>query len=129
VKPAPVSGTFKSDKPLTQLQIAAGYGYEPTQYESLTGTPARGKASVQDALSGNAEWSDVEPDQRKKLLSDPSFYKTNQITKYPAWMQQRDPCRPVVQLERATQVAKGVLGAVSNPKIMASPMALAGAGR
>lgn len=47
-----------------------------------------GLATLQDAVNGQVNWSDVSVEQRKKALSDPNFYANNQITKYPKWMQQ-----------------------------------------
>lgn len=46
-------------------------------------------ATVQDALNGTANWSEVDVNQRRTLLSNPQFYETGQINKYPKWMQQQ----------------------------------------
>ena len=75
-----------------------------------------GIATVQDALNGTANWNDVEIDQRKKILSDPSFYKTNQITKYPKWMQQEILADP--NFDWSQLPSKKILGMTINPQEM-----------
>src|SRR5690349_17157148 len=63
---------------------------EEVQPTGPTGAPSTpGLATVQDALNGTVNWTDVETKQRQQLLADPSFYATGQITKYPKWMQQQ----------------------------------------
>jgi hypothetical protein len=48
-----------------------------------------GLATVQDALNGEANWTDIAVDQRKILLANKQFYETGQINNYPKWMQQQ----------------------------------------
>jgi hypothetical protein len=46
-------------------------------------------ASIQDVNNGQANWEDVKNEERKKILSDPNFYKNNLITKYDPAIQQQ----------------------------------------
>lgn len=46
-------------------------------------------ATLKDAADGRANWSDVETTQREQVLSDPKFYESGQINRYPVWQQQQ----------------------------------------
>lgn len=121
------SPTFQPTRPLTQLQIAAGYGYEPTKYD--TGKISNAPATIQDAVSGNANWSDVEVDQRQKALSDPGFYASGAIMKYPKWMQQQILADPAFKWEKLPKWQKLYYEVSSSPASMgAAQGALLGLG-
>lgn len=84
-------------------------------------------ASNQDALAGTANWTDVSVQERKDILSNPKFYENNDITKYKPWMQQQILADPAFDWDQVPAWHKTFFEISSNPKIMASPMALAGA--
>jgi hypothetical protein len=74
-------------------------------------------ATVQDALNGKANWQDVNINQRKQILTDPKFYDTNQITNYPAWMQQQILADPDFNWAKLPKWQKVYYQASSNPAV------------
>ena len=83
--PDPASGLLIKRRRTSQ-QVAAERGTQPVDWTKNINAPI---ATLQDALNGQANWADVDIKQRERVLADPNFYKTNQITKYPKWMQQQ----------------------------------------
>lgn len=83
--------------------------------------------SLEDAQNGQANWTDVSVKDRTSLLTNPNFYKNNEITKYPAWMQQQILADPSFDWGQLPKWQKTFYSISSNPKIMAAPMAIAGA--
>lgn len=84
-------------------------------------------ANVEQVKAGQANWEDVAAEERKALLADPNFYKKNEITKYEPGIQQQILADPNFQWDNLPKWQKTFFEISSNPKIMASPMALAGA--
>lgn len=72
-------------------------------------------ASMEQVKSGQANWGDVAVDERKKLLSDPNFYKRNEITKYEPWMQQQILADPNFQWEKLPKWQKWYYELSSSP--------------
>jgi len=84
--------------------------------------------TIEQAKSGQVNWGDVSVNDRKAALSDPNFYKRNEITKYGPAMQQEILNDPNFRWDQLPKWQKTFWEVSSNPKIMASPMALAGYG-
>ena len=57
-------------------------------------------STAQDAKNGQANWTDISADERKNILSNPTFYQTGEITKYPTWMQQQILADPSFQWDQ-----------------------------
>lgn len=94
---------------------------------ALYGLPeAPAFANIQDVMEGKAAWGDMDPEERKRILTDPSFYESGTISKYGTMAQQEiinDPNFDWGRLPAWQRVYHGIL---SSPWIMNSPMALAG---
>jgi hypothetical protein len=90
---------------------------------SKPGTPDQSTPSigtVQDALNGTVNWSDVDSKQREQVLSDPNFYKTGQIMKYPKWMQQQLLADPSFDWKQLPKWQKSYFELSSSPAGMAA---------
>lgn len=93
----------------------------------LTGTGQPTFATTDAVKSGTAAWNDVESTQREKILSDPNFYKNGGITQFPVAVRDQILNDPNFNWQQLPRWQKTFHSIISNPKIMASPMALAGA--
>ena len=62
-----------------------------TQPGAVTDSPVAGQvfATNEQALNGEVNWTDLSSTERARMLKDPNFYTSGQITKYPTWMQQQ----------------------------------------
>jgi hypothetical protein len=103
------------------LSFLGGIKGPPTAEEqqkeiSLTGLPDQVK-------KGEAAWNDIDPSERRNLLRNPDF----DITEYPIAMRDQILNDPSFDWSRVPKWQKTYYSIMSNPKIMASPMALAGA--
>jgi hypothetical protein len=93
------------------------------------GAPRPAFATLKDAASGNANWTDVESTQREQVLKDPKFYETGQINNYPAWQQQQILADPSFKWERLPTWQKYYYQLSSSPSGMgAAQGALLGLG-
>jgi hypothetical protein len=72
---------------------------------------------------GQAAWMDISPDERKAILADQNF----NITQYPIGVRDQILQDPSFDWSRVPKWQKTYYDIMSNPKLMASPMALAGA--
>jgi len=109
-------------------QHYAGIQQPPTQATQVQAAPTPVKfATVEAVKTGGAGWTDVETTERAKLLKDPSFYKSGQITQFPVAVRDQILNDPNFDWKQLPRWQKTYYGIISNPKIMASPMALAGA--
>ena len=103
---------------------------QPIQYKTAdNGLVIKRKptfATMEQARAGQANWTDVATDERKKLLSNPEFYKNNEITKYPFYIQQQILADPALDWKQLPKWQQKFHSISSNPKIMALPLAWAG---
>ena len=56
---------------------------------ALSGTYRAPSATMEKVQRGEANWTDVFTAERERILKDPNFYKTNQITQYSPAIQQQ----------------------------------------
>ncbi len=76
--------------------------------------------TVQDALNGTVNWSEVDSKQRQQVLSDPNFYSTGQIMKYPKWMQSQLLADPSFDWKQLPKWQKSYFELSSSPAGMAA---------
>ena len=75
---------------------------------AVSDSPLRGCHKRSSRKSGQANWTDISADERSKILNDPTFYTTNQITQYPTWMQQQILADQIIQLgQPAEKISNG----------------------
>lgn len=103
------------------------YFYQTDPNTGLTVKMRMESATAKEAQQGQANWTDVFIAERERILKDPNFYKTNQITQYPQYIQQQILADPAFKFDQLADWQKPFYEISSNPKIMASPMAIAGA--
>jgi hypothetical protein len=72
---------------------------------------------------GQAAWNDIDPEERRTILGDRNF----DIAQYPVAVRDQILNDPAFDWSRVPKWQKTYWSIMSNPKIMASPMALAGA--
>jgi hypothetical protein len=72
----------------------------------------------EDALAGKVNWSDVSVIERNSILADPDFYKNNEITKYPKWMQQQILADPSFDWEQVPKWQRAYFDSSSRPAVM-----------
>ena len=70
---------------------------------------------TEDALAGTVNWTDVSVAERKGILTDPNFYKNNEITKYPTWMQQQILADPAFRWDQLPAWQRGYYELSSRP--------------
>ena len=75
-------------------------------------------ATIENARAGDVNWTDVATDERKKLLSNPSFYKNNEITKYPAYIQQQILADPALDWSQLPKWQQTYFSLSSSPAAM-----------
>ena len=117
-------------KPPTDWKYLPGDDPALAYLESLQGPPEAqppGEASPfappKAVQQGEAAWDDMSTEQRKVLLQNPQF----DITAYPVETRDQILKDPNFNWSRVPKWQKTYYELMSNPKIMASPMALAGA--
>jgi len=80
-------------------------------------------SNAQIVQQGGAAWTDIDPNERRQMLADPNF----DITQYPVPVRDQILNDPNFDWSRLPKWQRKYWEVMSNPKIMASPMALAGA--
>lgn len=97
--------------------------FDPNATQPTMPTPAT-IGTIQDAVNGKVLWSDVDTAQRKTLLSDPNFYKTNAITKYSNALQQQMLADPNFDWKQLPTWQRIYYGLSSKPAAMGAVQGL-----
>ena len=104
-------------------QFLQGMGSPPMTFLDPDRQRRFGDASL--VRSGQLQWNSLAPDVRASMLADPNFYQT-EMQNYPQDQRELIMSDPAFNWDNLPGWQEMVHDVVSNPKVMASPMALAG---
>ena len=122
IRLTPNSSWFQQNYKSNPNSFTAG---QPTAQTQQPTTPMQ-FATPDQVKNGQANWTDISAAERKKILTNPLFYKS-EISKYPLWVQPQILAESDFKWDMLPSWQRPYYQISSNPKIMASPMALAGA--